>query len=271
MKTHFSLLLIASMITGLLFYNCEKKDSTSPDNQTITPQIGIWTGEDISFTVLEDPLAVANIQAKIEGHAEGTKCSFNYETSSMLPAYAEVDKNTFSFESSLYTIDGKFTSNEKAELTISWSLYNSNCDANYSGSKTYFAAYDPEANVPIDTTSAESDSTVDVTGAWDVVMTTTISINNTPVTFDYTTQMTLIQTDSIVTGTFGTEGVIEGEISGIVQENIFTFTIEQTVPCEGLFEGTGTIESSGKKCNGEFSGSDCDGARDVSFKATLRE
>ena len=53
----------------------------------------------------------------------------------------EISGNAFSTDINTFNISGNFTNDSIAEIEITWTNYDSNCDANYSGNRIYIAHY----------------------------------------------------------------------------------------------------------------------------------
>ena len=128
----------------IVCFSCDKKNPSSP--KSYTPLSGPWTGNDISFTVSDNPLVIDGISFTFSGHASGSYCSFNYKNTVTLSAEIEIIDNSFKYTSSSYGITVSFSDNRNAEITITWGLYDSYCLAFYSGSKSYAATYESTSN-----------------------------------------------------------------------------------------------------------------------------
>ncbi len=127
----FTFLMIIS-ITG-----CDKED----EGKTIIKS-GDWSGTDISFTVGGSTLNVSNLEFAYSGHATGNTCSFDYESGASFATVASITDNTFEAVLSTFVISGTFLTDTTAQVEISWEAYDTNCDANYTGSITYTARHD---------------------------------------------------------------------------------------------------------------------------------
>lgn len=95
--------------------------------------LGDWSGDDLSFTVTSGSYYVNDLSVTYRGHADGNICNYDYENGTTLGFRIPVTNNTFSYESSGLTISGEFMSTTSVEVDISWSTYNSQCDATESG------------------------------------------------------------------------------------------------------------------------------------------
>jgi len=95
--------------------------------------LGDWTGDDLSFTVTSGSYYVNDLSVTYRGHADGNICNYDYEAGSTIGTRIPVTNNLFSYESSGLTISGEFISTALVEIDISWSTYNSQCDATESG------------------------------------------------------------------------------------------------------------------------------------------
>lgn len=77
---------------------------------------------------------------------------------------------------------------------------------------------------------------------------------------------TLTEYLDTVTGTFVTDAGTAGSVSGTVNGSNVTFSINQTLPCAGTFEGTGSITNAGGVLTGTYAGtSPCTGSVTASF------
>jgi len=121
------------------------------------PLAGSWSGTDISFTVGDSPLSVSNLEFTYSGHFSGTYCSANYVATVTFSSSTKLNitNNSFSYTSSSYTINGSFSDNINATIKISWNIYDSYCNAYYSGSKTYSASYNGSAKTTINKISSK--------------------------------------------------------------------------------------------------------------------
>ncbi len=122
----------------LVIISCKKEDS-----EGALIKIGNWTGAGISFSVEGTPQKITNLEFSYSGHATGSVCSFDYESGGSFAQVTEISGNTFSAEINTFTISGSFTKDTIAEIEITWTGYDSNCDANYSGNQVYIAHYQP--------------------------------------------------------------------------------------------------------------------------------
>lgn len=135
-----SLFIIKHIIyTILIVFICItcKKD----DDESMAVKAGNWSGTDISFTVGGNPLRISDLEFSYSGHATGTSCSFDYESTASFSAVIEIEGNVFNTTLSTFDISGSFLSDTTAEIEINWTNYDSNCNANYTGNKTYIASY----------------------------------------------------------------------------------------------------------------------------------
>ena len=126
----FTILLVLTCIT------CKKDDE-----EKSVVKAGNWTGTDISFTVGGNPLKISNLDFAYSGHATGTICSYDYESGASFVSVADIKTNVFTAALNTFEISGSFLTDTTAEIGINWTIHDSNCDANYSGSKTYTASY----------------------------------------------------------------------------------------------------------------------------------
>jgi hypothetical protein len=135
MKTKIKIIhlfYLAGMLLAMI--SCNKDDSEGPQVKT-----GKWTGTGISFSVEGNPLKITNLEFSYNGHATGSLCSFDYESGGSFDQVTELSGNAFETEINTFTISGSFTNDSIAEIEISWTNYDSNCDANYSGNQIYMA------------------------------------------------------------------------------------------------------------------------------------
>jgi hypothetical protein len=128
--------LIYTVLMIFAFTTCKKDDSELNGIRT-----GNWSGTDISFTVVSSPLKITDLEFNYSGHAAGTICSFDYESSASFASVSGIDGSTFATDINTFSISGIFNNDTTAEIVIAWTMTDSNCDANYSGEKTYEASY----------------------------------------------------------------------------------------------------------------------------------
>ena len=115
---------------------CNKDDSEGTPVKT-----GQWSGTDISFTVDGTPLKISDLEFAYSGHAAGSLCSFDYESTGSFAHVTEISGNAFTTDINIFNINGNFSNDTTAEIEITWTTYDSNCDANYSGNRIYIAHY----------------------------------------------------------------------------------------------------------------------------------
>jgi len=120
-------------------------DSDSGDNggggSEFSLSIGSWSGDDISFAVT-DGSHVSNLSVTFRGHADGNICNYDYEQTSTLGAQIEVTNNTFNYVDANLTIIGEFLSETSAKVDVSWSNYDSHCQATESGTAYLFSSFE---------------------------------------------------------------------------------------------------------------------------------
>jgi len=134
-RKSFSIVFIAAFA---VLFACNKN---STDSKSFTPRSGSWSGSGISFTVGGSPLSVSSLKFSYSGRASGSYCSFSYTSTTTLMREIKIEDNAFSYSSSDYEIEGSFTDETHASVTVEWDLYDSYCRAYYSGSKDYTASY----------------------------------------------------------------------------------------------------------------------------------
>jgi hypothetical protein len=128
------LIYMTGVILALI--SCKKEDSEGAMVKT-----GHWKGTGISFTVEATPQKITNLEFSYSGHAAGNLCSFDYESSASFVQVTGISGNAFMADINTFNISGNFTNDTVAEIEITWTNYDSNCDANYSGKCTYIAHY----------------------------------------------------------------------------------------------------------------------------------
>ena len=107
-----------------------------------------------------------------------------------------------------------------------------------------------------------------VTGTWNASVTAN-PVGDPFAAGQFTATFTLSQSGAAVSGTFTTSEGASGTVSGSVSLHTFTFTLTQTVPCDGTFSGAGTIIDAWTQMSGGYAGSDsCAGTFSASFTAT---
>jgi len=109
--------------------------------------------------------------------------------------------------------------------------------------------------------------TVDVTGTWDVSITSTGGNQVSPGSH-WTAVITSVQSGSSVSGTWVTFVGGSGQVSGSVSGDDFDMTLAETSPCVGTYHGIGIVN--GNQLSGTYSGADCLGTLQASFTATKR-
>lgn len=134
-------LKISFVVYTFLFILCLAACDKDDEN-VAGVQAGDWSGTDISFTVGGSPQRVSDLEFTYSGRASGSSCSFDYESGASFAAVASIADNTFEAALSTFVINGTFLTDSTAQVEISWEAYDSNCDANYTGSKTYTAFLD---------------------------------------------------------------------------------------------------------------------------------
>jgi hypothetical protein len=138
MKTQLRQIKNLIFVIGVLLVliSCKKDDSEATPVKT-----GQWSGTGISFAVSGTPLNIANLEFAYSGNAVGSHCSFDYESTASFAHVTELSGSTFAADINIFNISGNFSSDTTAEIEITWTTYDSNCDANYSGNRVYIAHY----------------------------------------------------------------------------------------------------------------------------------
>lgn len=119
----------------------------------------------------------------------------------------------------------------------------------------------------------------DVTGTWDASYVIAGAAGDTasspPDTAagspaDYTGSFTLAEADGTLSGTYVTSVGRSGQISGTVSGGTVNLTLAQSQPCPGTFSGQAQLADGGRRMTGSYRGSDCEGPRQVEFRARKR-
>jgi len=128
--------LIYPILIIFVFTTCKKDNSENTSVRT-----GNWSGSDISFVVGGNPLKISDLEFNYSGHAAGTLCSYDYESSASFEHVTGIEGKVFTTDINTFNISGTFVNDTIAEVEITWAMTDSNCDASYSGSKVYTAKY----------------------------------------------------------------------------------------------------------------------------------
>jgi hypothetical protein len=128
------LIHLAGLILAIIA--CKKDDPEGTPVKT-----GQWSGTGISFTVNGTPLKLSDLEFSYSGHAAGNLCSFDYESTGSFAHVTELSGNAFTADVNIFNISGNFPNDSTAEIVITWTNYDANCDANYSGNRIYIAHY----------------------------------------------------------------------------------------------------------------------------------
>lgn len=84
--------------------------------------------------------------------------------------------------------------------------------------------------------------------------------------FTLTATFTLTEYLNGVSGTFTTSDGTGGTVTGTISGSTVSFTINQSTPCAGTFNGTASISNGADRLTGTYSGnSPCTGAVSASF------
>jgi len=129
--------LVSCLILVLLACNA----CSSDDQEASVLKTGVWNGEDITFTVDDNPSEISNLEFTYSGHATGTICSYDYESGASFASLAGIENNSFEADLSTFHISGTFLTDSTAQIEIVWSEYDVACDATKSGEKVYLAGY----------------------------------------------------------------------------------------------------------------------------------
>jgi hypothetical protein len=129
-------LFIYALLLIFTFTTCKKDE---PEKAAV--RTGNWSGTDISFAVAGNPMKISDLEFNYSGHATGTICSYDYESSASFVHVAGIEGKVFTADINTFNISGTFVSDTIAEIVITWAITDSNCDANYSGSKNYTAKF----------------------------------------------------------------------------------------------------------------------------------
>jgi probable HAF family extracellular repeat protein len=109
-------------------------------NPTVSPTLGSWSGDNVSFTLRQGSLLVDNLSVICSGTMIGSKCSGDYTMTFTNGASIPVTNNTFVWEVPELKLTGTFTSESTVKVDVSWASYNSSCDGWARGSAAYYAA-----------------------------------------------------------------------------------------------------------------------------------
>jgi hypothetical protein len=129
----FNVVFILVLLIGLIG-SCKKDDSGK-----MPVKNGTWSGTDISFTVSGDPSRISDLEFIYSGHTTGSSCSFDYESGASYETVSEVSGDDFYANLGTFIVTGTFENDTTAEIEISWTMHDSNCDADYSGNKSFTA------------------------------------------------------------------------------------------------------------------------------------
>ena len=132
-----SWVVVVGLVMNLLVASCGGGGGSTP----VVPRPGHWSGNDISFDVNGTSTEVTDLSAQYSGHASGTYCSFDYDGSIFVGTSMPITNGSFSYTSPLFEVTGTFSNEESVEGYFSWSMYDSYCDAEYSGSQPYTAQW----------------------------------------------------------------------------------------------------------------------------------
>ena len=91
-----------------------------------------------------------------------------------------------------------------------------------------------------------------------------------PAGYTWTSVFAVIQSDSVVSGTFSTPVGGVGQISGTVSGNDVSFTSTQGPYCAGIFNGFAMVNAASNQMSGTYTGVDCSGILWASFTAAKR-
>jgi hypothetical protein len=104
-------------------------------------------------------------------------------------------------------------------------------------------------------------------GTWLATMTTTGGTQAPPGT-QFTVTLDLAQASNDVVGTFTTQGGASGILTGTISGQTITLNATQAPPCDGTYDGVGTMNAASTSMSGTYSGSDCYGTLQATFTAT---
>lgn len=124
--------IIPILLIVFICLTCTKDDTNNP-----LVKSGNWLGADIYFTVGGNPLKVSDLDFVYSY----TSCSVNHESMASFAEVCDITGNTFDADINIYSISGTFVTDTTAIIQISWSGFDSDCSADYSGSESYTATY----------------------------------------------------------------------------------------------------------------------------------
>ena len=104
-------------------------------------------------------------------------------------------------------------------------------------------------------------------GTWAAMMTTTGGTQAPPGT-QFTVTFDFVQGGADVVGTYSTQGGATGILTGTISGQTLTFDASQSPPCDGNYDGVGTMNTESTSMSGTYSGSDCFGTLQATFTAT---
>lgn len=106
----------------------------------ITPSAGTWLDSNLSFSINDDGTEINDFEVTYSGHADGAICNFDYEESIGIGSIP-IENGSFSYNAGGYEILGTFSDENTCDIEFVWSLIDTTCNANYSGTINFLAEY----------------------------------------------------------------------------------------------------------------------------------
>jgi hypothetical protein len=127
----------------------------TPQPTPLSPTLGYWSGENISFNLNEGSLLVDNLSLTYRYTPTSGKCAGMGITRTVTNnASIEVNDNKFTWETPSRTANGEFKSETTVEVQFTWSSYNSYCDILEEGSALLYAYHSEEQETSYKISSA---------------------------------------------------------------------------------------------------------------------
>ena len=261
LRNRRSLIVLLMVFLAFLLNACSGGGHTAgggapppPPSPPSALALGAWSGNGINFTLNEGSYWISDLSVTYGGHATGTICSYDYTITQKIGTNIPVENNSFVYESLGLTIEGLFISATSAEVEVTWSHYNGQCDATEAGNDVLYADHGDVPTLPQagDWTGISGFGEIEL-----VVSPDSTAIESIVLTYiDFTCGNDTSNGSITITSSWP---ISNGQFSADLNLDI---TQDRTMKITGTFDDSGTYVSGTYKA--DYNGIICDGTWDAS-------
>ena len=216
--------------------------------------LGSWSGNGVSFTLNEGSYWISDLSVTYGGHAIGTICSYDYTITQKFGTNIPVANNSFVHESNGLKIEGLFVSATSAEVEVTWSHYNGQCDATEAGNDVLYADHGDVPTLP------QAGDWSGISGFGEIEL--LVSPDSTAI------ESIVLTYIDFTCGNVTSNGSITITSSWPISNGQFSADLNLDITQDRTMKITGTFDDSGTYVSGtyeaDYSGTICDGTWDAS-------